>query len=96
MTKWIIPVACVFVLGACSSMGTDRMNSGYSSGSSSTNSGYSAPASNGAAAGAYKAPGTAELPGSRGTAGTPVDPSAPTGSGTGSSGVTGSGSSTTK
>lgn len=93
MNKWIMPVACVFVLGACSSMGTDKMGSGSTSGSSSMGSGSSsmgsgsAPAASGAAAGAYKAPGTADLPGSRGTAGTPVDPSAPAGSGTGSSGV---------
>lgn len=44
MTKWIMPLACVFVLGACSSMGSDGMSSGSSSGmSSGSSSGTGAP-----------------------------------------------------
>lgn len=87
MTKWIIPLVSVFVLGACSSMGSDRMGSGSSSGmSSGSSSGKAGDSTGHTRSGAYEAPGTANLPGSRGTAGTPIDPAAPAGSGTGTSG----------
>jgi|GEM_PF-2890910 len=90
MIKWIIPIACATVLAACST-GSGRMSTAPASGSdaSSTMSSGSSGSSGGQYSGAMTketspttsgsipSAGTANVPGSKGTAGAPVDPNAP-------------------
>jgi hypothetical protein len=87
MTKWILPIACVAALGACSSMDRDMHSSSGMSSSGTTHSANKQETTSGA----FSSPGTANMPGSKGTAGAPVDPNAPGSSMNGGAGMGGTG-----